>query len=120
MSGFVWYELVTRDQRTSGKFYRELFGWSTKEVDAGEFGTYTLFSEDGQDIAGMMDPTSETSGEQSFWHAYLAVESVDECAERAVSLGGSVLVPPHDVPDVGRVCAIVDPMGAVLHLMQSV
>ena len=54
---FIWHELVTPDQNRSGTFFSELFGWNMKEVDAGQFGTYTLFQKDGLDVAGMMNPT---------------------------------------------------------------
>ena len=115
---FIWHELVTPDQETSGTFFNKLFGWSLKQVDAGEFGTYTLFQKEGQDIAGMMNPTPDTPGQGSYWHAYIAVENIDDCAKQAILLEGKVLVPPHDVPDVGRVCVVSDPTGAVVHLMQ--
>ena len=117
---FIWQELVTPDQETSGTFFSKLFGWSLKQVDAGEFGTYTLFQKEGQDIAGMMNPTADTPGEGSYWHSYIAVDDIDDCAQQTEVLGGKVLVPPHDVPDVGRVCAVSDPTGAVVHLMQPV
>ena len=42
-SPFIWQELVTTDQDTSGVFFSQLLGWTLKKVDAGEFGTYTLF-----------------------------------------------------------------------------
>lgn len=115
---FIWHELVTPDQASSGNFFCRLFQWTRREVDAGPFGTYTLFQKDGQDVAGMMNPTAETSGKGSYWHTYIAVKDAEECATRALALGGSVLVPPHDVPEFGRVCAIVDPTGAVAHLVQ--
>ena len=115
---FIWQELVTLDQETSGVFFSKLLGWSLKKVDAGEFGTYTLFQKNGQDIAGMMNPTPETTGEGSYWHSYIAVDDIDSCAKQTVALGGKVLVQPHVVPDVGRICAVSDPTGAVLHLMQ--
>ena len=118
---FIWHELVTADQPTSGAFFSQLFGWTRKEVDAGPFGTYTLFQINGHDVAGMMNPTPDTPGKgSSFWHSYIAVEDVDACATRASSLGGSVLVAPHDVTDVGRMCVVADPTGAVTHLMQPV
>jgi uncharacterized protein len=117
-SPFIWHELVTADQAASGAFFSQLFDWTLKQVDAGPFGTYTLFQRHGQDIAGMMNPTPDTPGKGSFWHAYFAVDDVDDCAKRAMLLGGSVLVAPHDVPDVGRICAVADPTGAVAHLMQ--
>jgi predicted enzyme related to lactoylglutathione lyase len=119
-STFIWHELVTADQATSGRFFSQLFGWTCKEVDAGQFGTYTLFQKSGQDLAGMMNPTPDTPGKGSHWHFYIAVEDVDACAKRSPILGGSVLVAPHDVPGVGRVCAVADPTGAVAHLMQPV
>ncbi|MGB5964522.1 MAG: VOC family protein [Sulfurimonadaceae bacterium] len=117
---FIWQELVTPDQETSGTFFSKLLGWSMKEVDAGKFGTYTLFQKDGRDIAGMMNPTPDTQGEGSYWHSYIAVDDIEDCAKQASVLGGKVLVPPHDVPDVGRICVVSDPTGAIVHLMQPV
>jgi hypothetical protein len=101
-SPFIWHELVTPDQEISGAFFSKLLGWNLTQVDAGEFGTYTLFQKEGQDIAGMMNPTPDTPGEGSYWHSYIAVEDIDTCAKQTTELGGAVLVPPHDVPDVGR------------------
>ena len=119
-SPFIWHELVSTDPKKSGAFFGQLFGWELKEVDAGEFGVYTLFQKQGQDIAGMMEPTPDTPGKGSYWHSYIAVENVDDCAKKASELGGQVLVSPHDVPDVGRICVISDPTGAVAYLMQPV
>jgi predicted enzyme related to lactoylglutathione lyase len=117
-SPFIWHELVTSDQAISGAFFSQLLGWTRKEVDAGPFGVYTLFQKSGQDIAGMMNPTPDTPGKGSYWHFYIAVEDVDDCARRALSIGGKVVVPPHDVPDVGRICIVADQTGAMAHLMQ--
>ena len=117
---FIWHELVTPDQQLSGTFFSRLFAWERKETEAGRFGTYTLFRKDGEDVAGMMNPTPESPSRTSYWHAYFGVEDVDEMARRALRLGGRVVVPPHDVPDVGRICAVADPTGAVAHLMQPI
>ena len=117
---FIWQELVTTDQETSGAFFSKLLGWDLKKLDAGEFGIYTLFQKNGKDVAGMMDPTPETPGEGSYWHSYIAVEDIDKYANKTIEIGGKVLVPPHDVPDVGRICAVSDPTGAIVHLMQPV
>ncbi|HSQ31257.1 MAG TPA: VOC family protein, partial [Gemmatimonadaceae bacterium] len=117
-SPFIWHELVTPDQRVSGHFFRELLDWTSREVDAGPFGTYTLFQVGGEDVAGMMNPTRDTPGKGPYWHSYISVTDIDACASRAVALGGSLLVPPHQVPQFGRVCAIADPTGAIAHLVQ--
>lgn len=117
---FIWHELVTPDQKKSGDFFSELLGWSIKQVDAGKFGTYTLFQKEGLDVAGMMNPTSDTSGQGAFWHSYIAVDDIDDCVYKTTELGGRVLVPVQEVPDVGRICVVADPTGAVAHLIQTI
>lgn len=81
---FVWNELVTPDQKRCGAFYCGLIGWTKKEVDAGPMGTYTLFQQDGQDVAGMMGPTGLI--DEPRWSTYIAVDDVYECASK---VGGS-------------------------------
>lgn len=116
---FIWQELVTPNQKTSGTFFSKLFGWNLKQIDAGKFGTYTLFQKNGQDVAGMMNPTTNTPREaSSYWHSYISVNNIDNCVKQASILGGKVLVPPHDVPHVGCICIVADPTGAITHLIQ--
>jgi hypothetical protein len=115
---FFWNQLVTADQKKSGDFYRDLLGWSKREVDAGPFGLYTLFQQNGKDVGGMMNPTTDYSKSRpSWWQAFIAVSDVDACASRVTQLGGTVIEPPHDVPGVGRACMVADPMGAVVQLI---
>jgi uncharacterized protein len=118
---FLWNELETPDQKTAAEFYNRLLGWTRREIDAGPFGTYTLFQHDGKDVAGMMNPTTDYSRSRgAAWNAYIAVDDVDACASRVAQLGGRLIAPPHDVPDVGRVCMLADPTGAVILLMTPV
>lgn len=117
---FYWHDLTTPDQDRSGAFFSHLLGWTLRQVDAGPFGTYTLFQRDGQDVAGMMNPTAESPlarANESRWHIYVAVEDVDEYARRVPQLGGRVVVEPHDVPEVGRACLVAEPLGAEIVLI---
>jgi len=45
---FIWHELVPADQPTSGALFNRLLGWTRKEVNAGPFGTFTLFQINGR------------------------------------------------------------------------
>jgi len=115
---FIWNELVSSDQKASGDFFSELLGWERQEIDTGEQGIYTLFKEDGQDVAGMMNPASEYSRSRPpFWSGYIQVDGIDALAARAEELGGTLIVPPEDIPNIGRVCMISDPSGAPVCLM---
>lgn len=106
---FVWHELHTTDVKKARSFYGELLGWKTKEVPMGE-STYEIISVDGRDIGGLMK--SETA--RSSWLGYAAVDDVDATAAAAKKRGGKELVPPSDIPGVGRFSVLADPQGAVL------
>jgi predicted enzyme related to lactoylglutathione lyase len=49
------------------------------------------------------------------WGAYVTVDNVDLTAKTAEQLGAKLLVPPTDIPNVGRFCVIQDPQGAVIN-----
>ena len=117
----IWNELVTPDQKSAGDFYSGLLGWTRKEVDAGPLGTYTIFQQDGKDVAGMMNPTKtdyEQESKPPRWNAYIAVEDIDVVVGRVTELGGRILEPVNDIPGTGKISMIVDPTGAMILLMQ--
>jgi predicted enzyme related to lactoylglutathione lyase len=49
--------------------------------------------------------------------SYVAVDKVDDSAEKIKELGGNVCVPPTDIPNVGRFCVVNDPTGATFSLI---
>jgi hypothetical protein len=49
------------------------------------------------------------------WGIYITVENVEEITQKAEELGGKVLMPPHDIPGVGRFSLIQDPQGATFY-----
>lgn len=108
---FSWIELTTTDVRASESFYTRLFGWTT-EPWVGE-GSYTLIKVDGQEVGGMSAPSAENS-RPGGWGVYVTVTDVDETARKAVEFGGKLLLPPTDIPRVGRFCIIEDPLGSVV------
>lgn len=115
---FIWNELITTDQEICGEFYSELLGWTRKKVGMEQGGTYTVFQQNGKDMAGMMNPATEFSRSRPpFWSAYIAVDNVDACAARVSELGGKIIKGPEEVPDLGSVCLLTDPVGTPVCLV---
>jgi len=56
----------------------------------------------------------DAQGMPPMWGAYVTVDDVDATARTAEQLGAKLLVPPRDIPGVGRFCVIQDPQGAVI------
>jgi hypothetical protein len=49
------------------------------------------------------------SGLPPCWGVYVTVDDMDATAKLAVEMGGKVLMPPQDIPQVGRFCVLQDP-----------
>lgn len=108
---FVWRDLQTTDPEGAKRFYGELFGWSVKPMPMGDF-TYDMLANGDKDFGGIM-PLDPGQGVPPHWISYVHVPSVDESAAAATRLGGTLYVPPTDIPDVGRFAVVADPQGAV-------
>jgi uncharacterized protein len=107
---FIWHDLMTTDLETSKHFYTKLFDW--KAVTHGGAMPYTeIATAAGRQQGGMMaqDPSR---GIPSHWMGYVLVENVDKTTAMANELGGKTLMPPMDIPQVGRFAVLQDPQGA--------
>lgn len=129
-------ELNTRDIDGARRFYGAVFGWEADEVDMGamtgtmvrlpgyadfleqfdpglrqrhaDFGAPPGFSE----CVAWMLPLDEAEAEaKPHWSVTFTVADTDAIAARASELGGTVAVPPFDVPPV-RSAVLLDPAGA--------
>jgi uncharacterized protein len=110
---FSWNELMTSDPLGAGRFYSELFGWQIQ--DAGpEMGHYNvLMLPGGQGIGGIMQTPPQAGAHPPAWGVYITVADTDATVARATELGAEVVVPPEDIPNVGRFAWLRDPQGAV-------
>ncbi len=52
------------------------------------------------------------------WSVYFAVDDTDAMTSKAESLGAKVMVPPSDIPEVGRFAVLQDPQGAVFNIIR--
>ena len=117
---FSWVDLATTDPGGAKAFYSELFDWSPEDMPTGNGGTYTMFRLRGQYVAATSEQQEQerSQGIPPHWNSYVTVDDVDQRATRASELGGSVIAPPFDVLEVGRMAAVADPTGAVLSLWE--
>jgi predicted enzyme related to lactoylglutathione lyase len=111
---FCWVELATKDAEGAKKFYGELFGWSYDEMPMGD-GTSYIFA---NLPAGSVGAMYENKAIPSNWLVYVSVDSADDTAAKAKSLGASLKAEPFEVFDAGRMAVIHDPEGATFAIWQ--
>ncbi len=126
-------DLNVRDPDRARSFYGSVFGWQTLESEGG-FSLWTLpgygeflerdtpdlreqMAEIGapkgfEDVVALLVPIPDDErGIPPHWGVVFAVDDADAIAEKAIDLGGKVVVPPVDETWV-RTTIIADPQGA--------
>jgi predicted enzyme related to lactoylglutathione lyase len=118
---FIWYELMTTDQEAAIAFYGAVVGWTAADHENSGSGgmRYSILSAGERGMGGMMQLTDEmrAGGARPGWVGYIGVADTDSAAADVTDSGGSILMGPDDIPNVGRFAMVADPGGAPFYLL---
>lgn len=106
-----WNELATPDLERAKSFYAKHFGFRfERQLDMGKGGPYCFIEHAGHDIGAMM---RRSEPGPSSWSFAFRTKGTIGAAKRAVEAnGGTVIVPPHEVPGGDWIVICNDPQGA--------
>jgi len=113
---FVWYDLMTTDPEKAVEFYTKVAGWGTTKWEGPQ--PYTMWTSASVPLGGVMQLPPE-AGAPPHWLAYISTPDVEATAAQAESLGAKIMVPPTDIPTVGRFSVLTDPQGAMFAIFTS-
>jgi predicted enzyme related to lactoylglutathione lyase len=110
---FCWETLTTKDVERAKRFYGAVLGWQVVPGPGGNRDIPMFASGDKQvadvQIARGMPPS---------WVTYVVVQKIEDANTRVGKLGGTVVQPLIEVPNVGRISLMKDPTGAFLGLFE--
>ena len=111
---FLWCDLATFDVERTLNYYRELFDWDLKSEEFPDGSVYHYASGQNDVTAGIYEMPQEykADGMPSFWMSYIGVDDISASCERAISLGGKVLLGPAMFGNGAAIAMIEDPQGA--------
>ncbi|MFD5588641.1 VOC family protein [Streptomyces sp. NPDC127063] len=115
--GPCWTELGTTDIEAAKRFYAAVFGWRPETDPRQEAGGYTV-AHLGDAAVAALSPLYQEA-QPVAWNVSFAVEDADAAAQQVRAAGGTVLLGPMDVFDVGVLTVAADPTGAVFQLWQA-
>ncbi|KLE35158.1 VOC family protein [Aurantiacibacter luteus] len=122
---FIWYELMTPDPGGAKAFYDAVVGWDVQsDGQAMPNGSeYRMIGRsDGGNAGGVLTLTEamQAGGARPGWIGYICHPDVDGAAKTVTDAGGTVHMPPMDMPGVGRMAMVADPWGATFYVMDPV
>lgn len=113
----VWHELLVGEQfDATMKFYHDLAGWDIRQHSDTDKFRYATGEYNGEPLCGMWD-TSELDENPSMWTLYLGCADVDAAAKKVKKFGGKLVRAPWN-SELGRLCTLVDPTGALVNLCE--
>ncbi|HEY8196573.1 MAG TPA: VOC family protein [Gemmatimonadales bacterium] len=122
----VHFEIPADQPERAAEFYRELFGWNIEHLGpAGSGGIeYWLVKTVPTDAEGRPAEPGVNGGLMRRMMPgqtpvnYISVESVDQFARKAESLGAKVVVPKMPVPGMGWFSQLTDTEGNIFAIWQ--
>jgi len=112
----AWVELASSDAEAARRFYSKLFGWNIEVNQDPQYGGYGMARMGGQDVAGI--GPKQSPDQPSAWSLYIGTADADGLAKKVKAAGGTVIAPPFDVGDQGRMAVFQDPSGAFISAWQ--
>ncbi|MCA8949383.1 MAG: VOC family protein [Planctomycetes bacterium] len=112
---FIWHDLMTKEAAKAQQFYTALFDWQIDERQMGPH-VYRMIHCGPGPIGGIVE---EANIPNAHWMPYVGVDDVDATAAKIREHGGTVCVPPTDIPQTGRFAVVGDPQGAYFSIFKG-
>jgi predicted enzyme related to lactoylglutathione lyase len=118
---FIWYELLTPDADGAKQFYDSVVGWNVHASSSFPNGYRMIERSAGKFAGGLLPLTDEMKGHgaRPGWLGYVGVDDVDATVAAATADGARAIMPPFDIPGIGRVALLADPQGAPIYVMRG-
>ena len=110
----VHFEVLGNDAAKLQSFYADLFQWN---VNADNPMNYGLIESQGAGIGGGISKNEQGGGPAVT--VYIEVADLQASLDKAVSLGGKVVMPVTDIPDMVVMAQFADPEGNVIGMVKS-
>jgi uncharacterized protein len=112
-----WVELMTDDLAAARLFYEELFGWHLEDTGP-DTGGYLLARVNDRMIGGLSGPMDDVK-HPPVWNTYIATADAAATAKAITEAGGTVIMEPMAVMDIGTMVVAQDPTGAAFCVWQA-
>ena len=118
----IHFEIPAVDPEKLKQFYAGLFGWKIEKYPGPI--EYWMIQTVPTDDRGMLQRPGVNGGMVKKDRVdqkpvnYISVESIDDAIKKVSKLGGKIVSPKQEVPNVGWIAAAMDPEGNHIALLQ--
>ena len=115
---WIWSALLAHNPGSSAAFYQTVFGYEVFDVPSDDGAEHLIFSSDDYARAGANTLPEDSARRHPHWLNFIRVADAAAAADKAVALGGKILVPVHEDRHGGHAAVLADPAGAPIGVME--
>lgn len=117
---FFWNDLTVPNATSLKEFYKEVIGWQEQEVAMKDneetYADYAMMIDDETAAGGICNQRGANKNIPPQWIMYINVENVAESLEKALKLGGKLILESKKADGTYNFVIVQDPAGAVFGL----
>jgi predicted enzyme related to lactoylglutathione lyase len=117
--GWNWFHLLATNPQASADFYRQVFNYDVTPDGRLRKETELLLSS-GEFNRGGVSALSDRESAKPGWLGVIRVSNLDETLARVPTLGGEIMVAPHEAAYGSRFAVIVDPTGGTVGVVEYI
>lgn len=109
----VHFEILGKDGQKTQQYYASLFDW---KIDANNPMAYGLVSNGGEGIDGAV---AKAEGGPPMVTFYVQVDDPQKYLDKAIAMGGKLVMPVTEIPNMVTMCQFADPDGNVVGIVKA-
>jgi len=115
---WIWSSVLVKDPVDEAAFYQKIFGYDVFDLPGDDGIKHAILSSDDYARAGVNALPGDAKRRHAHWLDFLRVADAGETANKALTLGGRVLVEPYLDRHGGKIAVLADPAGAPFGVME--
>jgi predicted enzyme related to lactoylglutathione lyase len=109
----VHVELSAKDRKALSKFYADVFGWVTEDIDALDYTTFKA----GDGVGGGFNPVTDQNPAGTVT-IYIETDDVTASLKDVQKAGGTIISQEMEIPNTGKFGIFRDPQGNMIGLFK--
>jgi predicted enzyme related to lactoylglutathione lyase len=112
----VHIELSSTEHKADAQWYKDVFGWDTKEFPDMDYSTWSGVDDS---VGGGFNKVSDENPAGTVT-VYIHTDNLVESVAKVKEKGGTIVLESYEIPTVGTMAMFKDPTGNMLALLEPV
>jgi len=118
MASIIHFDISADEPLRAKRFYEQLFGWKIENFPGSPVEYYLIETRNETGGKGISGGIAKREKEYQKITNFIQVDSIDKSIEKVKELGGQIMEPKTEIPNIGYIAGCQDTEGNIIGLME--